>query len=56
MFKFFKSVNQEMKKVTWPSYKQNRRDTLTVIVFSLLFAIFLGALDWAFSALTQAFM
>lgn len=53
MFKFFKSVCQEMKKVTWPTAKQNRRDTTTVIVTSVLFALFLGALDWAFSTLTQ---
>lgn len=56
MIKFFKSVGQEMKKVTWPSYQQNVHDTTTVIVFSVLFAIYLGALDWAFSALTQAIM
>lgn len=53
MIKFFKSVIQEMKLVTWPTYKQNRRDTATVIVSSLLFALYLGALDWAFSALIQ---
>lgn len=56
MFKFFKSVGHEMKLVKWPSFKRNRHDTMTVIVSSILFAIYLGALDWAFSALTQAFM
>lgn len=56
MFKFFKSVGQEMKKVTWPTFKQNRRDTVTVIVSSILFAIYLGALDWLFSFLTQRFL
>lgn len=53
MIKFFKNVGQEMKLVTWPSFKQNRRDTTTVIISSLLFAIYLGALDWAFNALIQ---
>lgn len=56
MIKFFKSVGHEMKEVTWPTYKQNRRDTMTVIITSLLFAIYLGALDWAFSSLTQIIM
>lgn len=56
MIKFFKSVGHEMKLVTWPNYKQNVHDTLIVIVFSILFAAYLGALDWAFSALTQVVM
>lgn len=56
MFKFFKGVVQEMKEVTWPTFKQNRRDTMTVVVTSVLFAAFLGALDWLFSFLTQRFM
>ena len=56
MIKFFKSVGHEMKLVTWPSFKQNRHDTATVITSSILFAIYLGALDQAFSTLTQAIM
>ena len=56
MFKFLKSVGHEMKLVTWPTYKQNRHDTMVVIVSSVLFAIYLGALDWLFSFLTQKFM
>lgn len=53
MIKFIKSVVQEMKMVTWPTAKQNRHDTLTVITSSILFAAYLGALDWLFSWLTQ---
>ena len=56
MFKFLKSVVQEMKEVTWPTAKQNRHDTGVVITSSVLFAIYLGALVWAFSALTQVVM
>ncbi|KRL63122.1 preprotein translocase subunit SecE [Lactobacillus psittaci] len=56
MFKFFKGVGHEMKLVHWPSAKQNRRDTAVVIVTSVLFALFLGALDWVFSYLTSTFM
>ena len=56
MIKFFKGVVQEMKEVTWPTAKQNRHDTGIVIVSSVLFAAYLGALDWAFSALTQVVM
>ena len=42
MIKFFKSVAQEMKMVTWPSAKQNRHDTAIVITSSILFAAYLG--------------
>ena len=56
MIKFFKSVAQEMKMVTWPSAKQNRHDTAIVITSSILFAAYLGPLDWLFSWLTQRIM
>jgi preprotein translocase subunit SecE len=56
VIKFFKSVVEEMKLVTWPSAKQNRHDTGTVIVTSILFATYLGLLDLLFSSLTQIVM
>ena len=56
MIKFFKSVAQEMKMDIWPSAKQNRHDTAIVITSSILFAAYLGALDWLFSWLTQRIM
>lgn len=56
MIKFFKSVGHEMKLVTWPTYKQNRRDTLIVIITSILFAAYLGALDWVFTTLLKVIM
>ncbi|MBI0022985.1 preprotein translocase subunit SecE [Lactobacillus sp. W8172] len=56
MIKFFKSVAHEMHLVTWPTAKQNRHDTGTVITTSVLFALFLGVLDYLFSVLTQIFM
>ncbi len=56
MIKFFKGVNQEMKRVAWPSVKENRHDTSVVVVTSVLFALFLGACDWALSSLIQLFL
>lgn len=35
-----------MKVVTWPTAKENRRDTSTVLGTSIIMAIFLGAVDW----------
>ncbi|MEE6716168.1 preprotein translocase subunit SecE [Schleiferilactobacillus harbinensis] len=44
--KFLKSVVQEMKLVTWPTFKENRHDTGTVMITSILFGVFFGAVDW----------
>lgn len=35
-----------MKIVTWPTAKENRRDSITVIGTSIFFALFLGGVDW----------
>lgn len=43
--KFLRSVVDEMKKVTWPTGKQLRRDTLIVIETSLIFALFFYIVD-----------
>ncbi|WP_265458196.1 preprotein translocase subunit SecE [Enterococcus sp. HY326] len=45
--KFLKSVKEVMKKVTWPSGKQLRRDTIIVIQTSLAFALFFFIVDTA---------
>ncbi|MFD2729733.1 preprotein translocase subunit SecE [Enterococcus camelliae] len=43
--KFIRSVKEEMKKVTWPSGKQLRKDTLVVIETSLIFAVLFFLMD-----------
>lgn len=43
---FFKEVYGEMQKVVWPSRKQTIRYTTTVIVFSVVVAVILGAADY----------
>lgn len=42
---FFKEIGLEMKKVTWPTKKDTLMNTVTVILISVAFAIFLGGLD-----------
>lgn len=54
--KFLKSVMQEMKLVQWPTAKENRHDTMTVILTSIFFALFLGACDWLFQTLVTLFV
>ncbi|MFD1486192.1 preprotein translocase subunit SecE [Lacticaseibacillus baoqingensis] len=54
--KFIKSVIKEMKLVTWPTAAETRRDTSTVILTSLLFAIYFALLDWVILAILNAFV
>jgi len=56
LFKFFGSVNKEMKLVVWPTMKENRRDTWTVIATSLMYAIFFSLVDWGIVTLLQHFV
>ena len=45
---FFKDVKSELKKVTWPSFKQVRNNTLIVIVSVLIIGAFIWILDALF--------
>ncbi|WP_326717493.1 preprotein translocase subunit SecE [Vagococcus jeotgali] len=44
--KFFKSVAQEMKLVTWPTRKKLVKDVITVIQTTILYAIFFAIVDY----------
>jgi preprotein translocase, SecE subunit, bacterial len=46
--KFFGSVINEMRKVTWPTFNENIRNTTIVLITGLFFALFFGAADWIF--------
>jgi preprotein translocase subunit SecE len=54
--KFIKSVVNEMKLVTWPTGKETRRDTSTVVLTSILFAIYFAAVDWVLVSLLDKFI
>ncbi|ADG40914.1 MULTISPECIES: preprotein translocase subunit SecE [Leuconostoc] len=46
MLKYFRNVATEMKNVTWLSQDQASKETVTVITVSVIFALFLGGVDW----------
>lgn len=46
---YIKNSYKELRKVTWPTRQEAARSTGTVIVFSVLVAAFLGAIDYAFT-------
>ena len=45
---FLKESKQELKRVNWPTKDETKRYTIFVILFSLVFALFLGLLDHGF--------
>jgi len=45
---FFKDIKGELKKVTWPSFKQVRNNTLIVIICVLIIGAFIWILDAVF--------
>lgn len=46
MFKFLSEVKSELTKVVWPTKQDTVRYTITVIIFSIVIAIILGAADY----------
>lgn len=45
---FLHESRQELRRVNWPTREETVRYTMFVIVLSLGFAVFLGALDFIF--------
>ncbi len=60
MISRFKNYIQESKKefgrINWPTRQETVKMTMTVIVFSLSFAAFLGLIDAGFEILLAKFL
>ena len=50
----WKGFKSELGKIVWPSWKQVLKNTLIVLVVVIIFAVIIGALDYAFSGGIQA--
>ena len=50
---YFRDVRSEMRHVTWPSRRMTIVYTLVVVLVSLFTAVYLGLLDYAFSAIIK---
>ena len=48
-FTYLREAQQELKKVTWPTREVLIKNTIAVIVGSLIVAAFLGGLDYLFN-------
>jgi len=50
---FVEEVQIEMKRVTWPDREQLRNATFVILVFVIILAIIIGAMDAVFSWLVR---
>jgi len=46
---FIEEVQSEVKRVTWPDMEQVRNATAVILVFVVILAIIIGAMDAVFS-------
>lgn len=46
---FVEEVQVEMRRVTWPDREQLRNATIVILIFVLILAFIIGAMDAAFS-------
>ncbi|WP_201716412.1 preprotein translocase subunit SecE [Rossellomorea arthrocnemi] len=53
MFKFFRNVALEMRKVSWPKRKELTRYTITVITTVVFVALFFAVIDLGISELMR---
>lgn len=53
LIRYFSEVQEEMKKVTWPTRKQVQNSTILVIIISLIIAGFFGSLDFIFTYILE---
>lgn len=50
---FINELRQEFKRINWPSRGETIKMSVVVVVISLLVAVFLGALDFAFVTILE---
>lgn len=55
LVKYLRESREELKKVVWPSAKETRNNTLTVIGISVFISLFLGVLDIIFQFIMSKF-
>ena len=53
---FLNQVYLEMNKVAWPTYPELRGSTYLIIIFSLIFVVFLFAVDWLVGEVVSALL
>ena len=50
---FYNEVRNEMRKVTWPSWKEVQSTTTVVIITVFIFAVYFGIIDYVIQHAVQ---
>lgn len=53
---FIRQTIDELKQVTWPTREEVTRLTIVVLVISVIVGLYIGGIDFALTALTEAFL
>jgi preprotein translocase subunit SecE len=48
---FFRDVKAEVKIITWPSKNETKKSLVAVLIFTLIYIILVGGLDFVFKNL-----
>lgn len=53
LFKFFREVKAEIKRITWPSKNETKKALIAVGVVVLIYLVVVGGLDYIFQNLFE---
>ncbi|MBP1889952.1 preprotein translocase subunit SecE [Clostridium moniliforme] len=53
MFKFFKDVKAEFKRIMWPSKEETKKALIAVLGFTTIYIVLVGGLDYIFQNLFE---
>ncbi|MDQ0149797.1 preprotein translocase subunit SecE [Eubacterium multiforme] len=53
MFKFFKDVKAEFKRIMWPSKEETKKALIAVLGFTAIYIVLVGGLDYIFQNLFE---
>jgi len=56
LLNFFRDVVLQMKRITWPTFKESLKYTIIIIISSILIAVFLGGVDFGLTTLLNKFI
>lgn len=56
IFKFFREVKAEVKRITWPSKNETKKALIAVAMFALVYIIMIGGMDYIFQNFFEAIL
>lgn len=56
IMKFFNGIKTEFKKITWPNKEETKKAVLAVVIFSGIYLVLVGGLDYVFQNLFEAIL